>query len=220
MGMICGLVGVTSGQIHALRATPSLASDLASLAQHDGSKVLREQILLRMPAEKRLEAEARFQVMESRPEFQEGREQIARARARLAEIGPFEPALDLEKSWHMMHYVFTGDIGPINSPGDALMTGEDLGEDTTGYGPPRLHSPSATREFSEFLMPLDLEKLQSRMNYREMLRLGVYAMPRGPGSEAEYESGLRAELASYFPRLREYVSEMSEKQNGLLIWLT
>ena len=40
------------------------------------------------------------------------------------------------------------------------------------------------------------------------------------GSEREFESELRAEVAAYFPRLRDYVAKMAEKQYGLLIWLS
>jgi hypothetical protein len=40
------------------------------------------------------------------------------------------------------------------------------------------------------------------------------------GSEPEFESELRAEVAAYFPRLRDYVAKMAEKQYGLLIWLS
>jgi hypothetical protein len=53
-----------------------------------------------------------------------------------------------------------------------------------------------------------------------MTRLGVYAMPMGPRSVAEYESELRAEVAYYFPLLRDYVAKMSAKQYGLLIWVS
>jgi hypothetical protein len=60
-------------------------------------------------------------------------------------------------------------------------------------------------------------RLQVRVNFAEMTRLGVYATPMGPGSVAEYESELRAEVAYYFPLLRDDVAKMSAKQYGLLI---
>jgi hypothetical protein len=53
-----------------------------------------------------------------------------------------------------------------------------------------------------------------------MTRLGVYSMPRGRDSDAEYERMLRAEVAFYFPLLRDYVAKVSEKQYGVLIWLS
>ena len=98
------------------------------------------------------------------------------------------------------------------------MTGEELGGDL-GYGPARLHDEKDTQDFAHFLDTLDVARLQERVDYREMSRVGAYAVPRGPGSDAEYEAGLRAEVALYFPRLRDYVVKMAEKRDGLLIWL-
>ena len=66
-------------------------------------------------------------------------------------------------------------------PGDALLTGEELGDDL-GYGPARLHDEKETRDFARFLETLDVPRLRERVNYRDMLRLGIYSMPTGRGS--------------------------------------
>jgi Domain of unknown function (DUF1877) len=139
---------------------------------------------------------------------------------RIAGLGKIETPLDLQKSWHILHYVFTGDIGPVGSPGDGLMAGEDLGDDITGYGPPRLLSPEDTKLFADFLKSLNLETLQSRANFETMSAAHVYALPMGPGAEADFEVGIRGEIASYFPALRDYVSKAAGNGNGLLMWLT
>jgi Domain of unknown function (DUF1877) len=219
MSMICYLLGLTPAQIGALRATPSLTRDLTSVAQHDEARARRDEMTKRMSPEQRSASEARYREFQSTPAVREALARIAEARARLAGIGPFESALDLEKSWHMLHYLFTGHIDASNAPGDALLTGESIG-DNVGYGPARLHDETATREFGRFLETVDVARLQARVNLREMTRLRVYAMPMGPGSDAEYESELRAEIAHYVPLLRDYVARMSEKRNGLLIWLS
>ena len=139
---------------------------------------------------------------------------------RIAGLGKIEAPLDLDKSWHILHYTFTGDIGPVGSPGDALMAGEDLGSDISGYGPPRLLDPDGTKRFAEFLQRLDLETLQNRANREAMMAAGVYALPMGPGAETEFEIGVRREISSYFPLLRDYVLEAARKGNGLFMWLT
>jgi hypothetical protein len=46
-----------------------------------------------------------------------------------------------------------------------------------------------------------------------MARIGVYSMPMGRGSDFQYEEGLRAEVAHYFPLLRDYVDAMWENLN-------
>jgi Domain of unknown function (DUF1877) len=218
MSMICWMLGLSRTQITALRANPSLASDLAGLAQDEQFQARRAAVMSQLPPEKREAAEARYRaLMERMPKEAEARK--AAARTRLEPIGPFEQALDLEKSWHILHYLFTGQVDDAQAPGDALLTGEELGDDV-GYGPPRLHDENETRDFARFLSALDVARLQERLNYREMLGARVYSMPMGPRSDAEFEAELRAEVRVYFPRLREYVVRMAAKQDGLLIWLS
>jgi Domain of unknown function (DUF1877) len=80
-------------------------------------------------------------------------------------IGPFEQALNLEKSWHILHYLVTGHTDDSSAPGDALLTGESLGEDA-GYGPARLHDEIKTREFGQFLETLDLAERRLATTFR------------------------------------------------------
>jgi hypothetical protein len=206
MSMICWLVGLSPAQIAALRATPSLASDVAIV----GQSTLLDQATKRMSPEQRTAFEKATKGARAR---------IKEAQSRLAAIGPFEQALGIEKSWHMLHYLFTGHVDASDAPGNALMTGQALGENL-GYGPARLQDESRTREFAQFVASQDVARLQARVNFQEMTRLKIYAMPAGPGSAAQYESELRAEVAEYFPLLRDYVGRMAARKYGLLIWLS
>jgi hypothetical protein len=219
MSMICYVLGLSPVQIGALRADPSLASDLARMKQHEAHDAALAAILSRMPSEQREAAQAQRRAFEETPMQKDAEARRSAARTRLDPIGPFEQPLNLEKSWHMLHYLFTGDVLPAQSPGDALLTGQDLGDDV-GYGPARLQNEKVTQDFARFLQTLDEAVLQEAVNYREMSRAGVYATPGGPGSDAEYEAELRAEVASYFPRLRNYLVKITEKQGGLLIWVS
>lgn len=56
------------------------------------------------------------------------------------------------------------------------------------------------------------------MNVAEMTNIGIYGMPRGPGSDDD--GGLREEVGYYFPLLRDYVIKVAQKQGGLLTWLS
>jgi hypothetical protein len=54
------------------------------------------------------------------------------------------PVVDLHKSWHMFHFLFTGRAEGGSPPGSLLMEGgEEVGEDL-GYGPARLIGPADT----------------------------------------------------------------------------
>jgi hypothetical protein len=210
MSMICWVLGLTPAQIDALRASPSLASDVANVTPRAHLKTNVDEMLKRMSPEQRKVSE---------PQFRAWANATAEAQARLAGLGPFEAALDLEKSWHILHYVFTGEVGGAEAPGDALLSGDDLGDDV-GYGPARLHDAARTRALHRFLETLDVVALQARVNFQHMGNLGIYRLPMGSGSDATYEEELRSEIATYFPLLRDYVAKMSEKENGLLTWLS
>lgn len=137
---------------------------------------------------------------------EEGEHQIAAA------PGPIEPALDLEKSWHMLHYMFTGRPDPTGNVAGSLMDGEEMGEDF-GYGPARLLDEAATQAFSEFLRGLQTKDVESRLNGAQMHSDGVYAA--SPDDE-----DVREEFETYFPQLREYVSRAANKNGGLLVWIS
>jgi hypothetical protein len=127
--------------------------------------------------------------------------------------------LSLEKAWHMLHYLLAGDSMPTGGPGDMLLSGEEIGEEFSGYGPARLIDVSDVRAFAGFIHGLDAERLTAGLNSREMAERGVYGMPFS-GDLAREEVLLREEAATFFLRLRSYVTEAEKRGDGLLIWLT
>jgi hypothetical protein len=55
--------------------------------------------------------------------------------------GPTEDGLNLEKSWHVLHYLLTGKAEKAPPPvGNAVLGGQDIGGDR-GYGPARFLTP-------------------------------------------------------------------------------
>lgn len=60
MGMICWLLGLSPSQIAALRANPSLASDLARVSSDDQLQASRAAWLSRRPPEQRATMEADY----------------------------------------------------------------------------------------------------------------------------------------------------------------
>ncbi len=216
--MIGAVLGVTPAQLNALRAAPPLVHHLVVVVRDNQLKAQIAELIKSAPPERWAQLEANQARFEQSPAGREVGARAAEARREIAALGAVENVLSLEKSWHMLHYLFTGHVEPANAPGDLLLTGEEVGEDL-GYGPARLHDETQTREHSRFLDGQDLARLQARIDPKEMNTLGIYAIPRGPGPDAEYENELREDVALYFPRLRDYVREMADKGNGLLVWI-
>lgn len=196
----------------ALRATPSLVPSLVLTAADDERKARLNETIKKIPLEKRKQFETDQAAFEAATQVS-----VVEARKAVASLGALEPTISLDKSWYVLHYLFTGHVGPASAPGDFLLTGEEIGEDL-GYGPARLHSEAATRDLRRFLDGQDLERLQSRIDLNEMRRQRIYALPLGPGSETEYKNELRADVALYFGLLRDYVRQISDKGDGLLVW--
>jgi len=217
MSMIGWVQALSPTQIDTLRAKPSLASTLAMAATVEQMDADLAETLSRLPPQRKEAAEARRRAFEQSPAGQKLKEQQARARAAIDSLGPLAPALSLEKSWHVLHYLFTGHADASDAPGDTLLTGEEIGDDI-GYGPCRLHDVAETAAFARFLETQDLARLKARVNYREMSQMQIYAVPMGRGSDGEYENELREEVGVYFPRLRDYVAATAKRQNGLLLW--
>jgi hypothetical protein len=137
---------------------------------------------------------------------------------RLSLLGRWEAPLDLEKSWHILHYLFTGHVDASPAPGDTLVNGEAVGPNV-GYGPARLHGPQATAAFAAFLAGQDADRLVQRIDIARMVGVGVYGLPVGAADDPTAAEGVAREVRSYFPPLRAYVDQMAAKEDGLLVWL-
>lgn len=123
--------------------------------------------------------------------------------------------LDLHKSWHVLHYLFTGAAEGGTPPADALLAGRACGEDL-GYGAPRLHEPAAIAAFARFLAPLTVAELQHRIDLARMRALGIYCCEEGGESAA----ALGDDVEHYFPLLQEFVVAAAKTGNGMLVWLS
>jgi hypothetical protein len=245
MSITCSVLGVTSAQMRALRAKPALVSKLALVAHIDLLRAHIDELTQRMTLEQRAQLEASQAPFAASPAAKEAEARIADARAALGALGPIEKALSLEKSWHMLHYLFTGHVGTWrpgellpsgtipgedaaygpdrlydeeHAPGDLLLSGQVLGEDV-GYGPARLHDERKTSEFSRFLEGQDLARLRARTDFDAMNRAGVLYGAREPGDEALHKM-LHEEIAIYFQLLRDYVRAMADKGSGLMVWIS
>jgi hypothetical protein len=137
---------------------------------------------------------------------------------RVTLLGRFEKPLGLGKSWHILHWLFTGHADAAPAPGDALMTGEAIGP-SMNYGPVRLHTPEETRAFAGFLAALDEARLEQRVNVGQMQDAGVSGLPMGGGDDPSAVEEVRVAVRAYFPSLAAYVAQMAGKGDGLLVWM-
>jgi hypothetical protein len=125
-----------------------------------------------------------------------------------------EPELDLDKSWHGIHYLLTGtawEIGP--GAGEAILGGEPIGADN-GYGPARLLSAESVRAISAALNALDVETLRARFDPGAMAAADIY--PNLWSQPDEFDSY----LASNFTELQRFYRAAAESGDAVLLALT
>jgi len=218
MSMTCYLAALSPGQIAVFRDQPGLASDFAKTSATDLLGTRLEAGFAHLPPELRQQYEqAKRDLMANNPALSQQFAQQEAARPLLAKLGPFEPLLDLGKAWHILHYLMTGHLDAAAAPGNALLSGVPLGQDL-GYGPPRLHDPDETRAFRDFLVPLDADRLVARMDFPQLVQLGVYPLSGIP--DAADAQSWRDEVRGAFQGLKSYVDRTAERGGGLLTWLS
>lgn len=83
--------------------------------------------------------------------------------------------LDLEKSWHGLHFLFTGKAdGGLQPRAFMQEGGEDIGEDSSGDPVARLFSPPQAKNIDAFLAALTPESLAKRYDPARMTELEIY----------------------------------------------
>jgi hypothetical protein len=107
-----------------------------------------------------------------------------------------EARLDIDKTWHAIHFLLTGTDYETDGPnGKIVFGGETLGdpEDAVDY-----LTPAQVKEAAQALSSLTLEQLRARYDPAKMTELDLYPAIWDDGDEAwEY-------VAEYYIMLRDF----------------
>jgi len=126
------------------------------------------------------------------------------------EAGPGKNGLNLEKSWHVLHYLLTGKAEEAPPPlGNAILGGEEIGEDL-GYGPARILTPQQVREVAAALASISKDDLRWRFDLKAMMAARIYPVR----DESELELALE-----YFEHLSRYYGGAAASGNAMLLWV-
>ena len=137
------------------------------------------------------------------------------AKSLVAQTG-LENSVSLEKAWHGLHFLLTGDSFGTSGPLAFICAGgADIPGTEGGYGPARIFSPSETTAIHEALVNVDDDALWSRFDPDAMTEQGVY-----PVIWDEPEEDLRDEYLMYFNSLKELVARAAAGNEALVVYLT
>jgi hypothetical protein len=120
-------------------------------------------------------------------------------------------SVSLEKAWHGLHYLLTGEVWEGEGELAFLLAGgEPVGEDDES--PIRWFNPDETRDIHHALSGVTDEQLWSRFDPAKMEKLQIY-----PGIWDEDESDLKEEYVDYFHELKNLVAAAVQSGQGLLV---
>jgi hypothetical protein len=125
---------------------------------------------------------------------------------------PLDGALPMDKEWHGIHFLLTGDAWATESPRGAVIFG---GEETAldlGYGPARILQPEQVHDIAAELRHLSIDELRACYSPAEMSKAGVYP----DVWEREGLEALEWLLAGY-ANIRDFYAEASENQKAVLL---
>ena len=130
---------------------------------------------------------------------------------------PPNDAMDLDKAWHGLHFLFTGSDWEGDFPAGFLVTGgKSVGKVDVGYGPARSFSSEEVRKIAAFLQEMDEGTLRSRLDPKVMEELDIYPSIWSSGTNLEEEWEY---LSDGLRRLKAFVVEASQRDMALLVYI-
>lgn len=121
--------------------------------------------------------------------------------------------VDVDKSWHCIHFMLTGQADGGEEPlAWAVLGGEETGEDA-GYGPARILVPDQVKSISSALAPIDKSEFSSRYDPAAMQAADVYLsdMCVRDGDEAlEY-------IVENYLALADFYRDAAERGDGAIL---
>ncbi len=130
---------------------------------------------------------------------------------------PASDLVDLDKSWHILHYLLTGSDweGPFPQ-GFLVSCGRAVGDIDIGYGPARSFSSEEVREIAAYLKMLDRVSLRGRLAPDRLRGLEIYPSywTKSEDLEDDWER-----LESGIGCLTDFVGETAERGMALLVYI-
>lgn len=124
-------------------------------------------------------------------------------------------ALDIDKSWHLIHFLLNGETwggeGPLSQ---AVLGGTELPDTDAGYGPFRYLGPAEVQTTSDALAEVSSQELWSRFNADQAQAAEIYPQGwTGDDEEREY-------VQRNFESVRQLYSRAAASGKAMLLYLS
>jgi Domain of unknown function (DUF1877) len=119
--------------------------------------------------------------------------------------------LDIDKSWHGIHFLLTGSVTSGDAPlAWVVFAPTSIGEDA-GYGTARLLRPDDVVTVSKALAPMTADKLKRKCNWTVMNDREIYPQGWREGDE-EY-------IAENFSSLKKLYESAARRRMAIVQWI-
>jgi Domain of unknown function (DUF1877) len=203
MGMVLALVSIDDQSLEKLRADPPLIWKV--LAPDDPEMYEAER-------KERSEGQSWFSRL-----FGKKEEGTPPAEGHVPIPKPVEE-IDLDKSWHGIHYLLTGTAWEGDAPLNFLVLGgKEIGDIDVGYGTARAFSSSEVRTILNAIEPITQQTLGGRFDGAAMMKLEIYPeiWDRDPADDPVLEY-----CTEYFESLKNFLGRTSERGLGMLVYIS
>jgi len=123
-------------------------------------------------------------------------------------------SMDLDKAWHGLHYLLTGDAECGEPPLSlAILDGTEIGPELD-YGPARYLTADEVAAVAQALAALTPETLAQRFDPQDMQEKDIYPAiwDRDGDEELEY-------LQMFFPTLQQFYADAAARGEVVIHWL-
>lgn len=126
---------------------------------------------------------------------------------------PDGPHLDIDKAWHAIHFLLTGDPWSGEPPlQNVVMGGAELGDEDVGYGPARYLTPEEVQAAASAIASISGEALWSRFDEQAFAAAEIY--PQG-WSQVDKDY-----LVEHYETLREFFSFAAAEGDAMIVYLS
>ena len=120
---------------------------------------------------------------------------------------------ELDKSWHVLHFILSDSSTGGEFPGNFIMTGgAEVGEDY-GYGPIRVFTSSELKQIASFIETISEQNVKSKLNMATLKGNDLY------GIYDELENEPFDDVFDYFIALKEFILKTKAANKGIYTYI-
>lgn len=122
--------------------------------------------------------------------------------------------LDIDKSWHVIHFLLTGSTWGGEPPwSEVVMGGTDISDEDVGYGPARYLLPSEVRNVADALRLLPWQDVASRWDSAAIRDADIYPEWSDAPEDLEY-------VQHNYEALQKFFEQAAQHHEAVILWLS